>query len=111
MTKKDLIKAERLLAPYVDRTERAGVDKGGLCLTAYWRSGGQKIFYALAAVEDRVQEIKTRSVPESNPDMIITTRIPASLHAELTLVADAEERTQAAVIRLAIREYLDHCKK
>jgi len=39
-------------------------------------------------------------------DIIITVRIPRDLDAEITAIAKREERTKAAVIRLAVREYL-----
>jgi hypothetical protein len=56
MTKAELKKAERLLGDYVDRTERAGIDGDGWCLTVYWLDGGQGLFYSFAQVEDWVAE-------------------------------------------------------
>jgi len=40
------------------------------------------------------------------PDIIITTRIPREIDAELTMLARLEERTKSAVIRVALREYI-----
>lgn len=48
---------------------------------------------------------------QESSDIIITVRIPRDLDANLTAIAEADERTKAAVIRLAIREYLDHREK
>jgi len=48
---------------------------------------------------------------KENSDIIVTVRIPRDLNADLTAAAECEERTKAAVIRLAIREYLDRRKK
>ncbi|MBE3087782.1 MAG: CopG family transcriptional regulator [Chloroflexi bacterium] len=45
--------------------------------------------------------------PKPTPDIIITLRIPRDVDAVLTELAERNERTKAAVIRLAIREYLD----
>ena len=42
--------------------------------------------------------------------IIITLRIPRDLHSRVTALAAREERTIAAVIRLAVREYLDRKK-
>jgi predicted transcriptional regulator len=43
--------------------------------------------------------------PET-PDIIVTTRIPREIDAELTMLARLEERTKSAVIRVALREYI-----
>ena len=43
--------------------------------------------------------------PEA-PDIIVTTRIPREIDAELTMLARLEERTKSAVIRVALREYI-----
>lgn len=52
-----------------------------------------------------------RAARKDSPDIIITIRIPRDLDANLTAIAEREERMKAAVIRLAIREYLDRRKK
>ena len=58
MTKREMRRAERLLQPYVERIERAGVDGGDWCITAYWRGqGGQSIFYAFDTVEEWADDI------------------------------------------------------
>jgi predicted transcriptional regulator len=44
-------------------------------------------------------------------DIIVTIRVPRNLDAILSTTAEREERTKAALIRLAIREYLDRHKK
>ena len=43
--------------------------------------------------------------PETS-DIIVTTRIPREIDAELTMLARLEERTKSAVIRVALREYI-----
>lgn len=44
-------------------------------------------------------------------DFVMTVRIPANLQAELSAVAEREERTIAAVVRLAIKGYLSKSAK
>jgi hypothetical protein len=51
VNRQEIKTAERLLAPYVERTETAILDSGGQCLTAHWVGGGQRLFYTLAAVQ------------------------------------------------------------
>lgn len=51
------------------------------------------------------------SKPKPTPDIIITLRIPRSLDAVLATLAKTDERTKAAVIRLAIRAYLGESVK
>lgn len=60
MNMKELRQAERMLDEYTERTERASVDGGGMCLTAYWIGGGQNLFYALDTVEEWVIEREAR---------------------------------------------------
>jgi len=61
MTKHEIDRAKTALATYCDRTDVAVLDSGGYALTAYWITGGQKIFYALERVLDHVADIKARS--------------------------------------------------
>lgn len=51
------------------------------------------------------------SKSKDTPDIIVTIRIPRDLDAVLTEIAERNERTKAAVIRLALREYLDRRSK
>lgn len=44
--------------------------------------------------------------PET-PDIIVTTRIPREIDDELTMLAHLEERTKSAVIRIALRDYIN----
>lgn len=55
--------------------------------------------------------MKKEKKRKADPDIVLTMRIPASLRTELALVAMREDRTQAAVVRLAIRDYLDRRNK
>jgi hypothetical protein len=60
MTKHETDRAERMLGDddWCERTERSGYDLGagrGWCITAYWRDGGQKLFYLLDDVAREVQ--------------------------------------------------------
>ena len=59
MTHNEIKKARALLADHVDRTEVIGDGAGGQYLTAYWREGGQKLFYSLDAVEQHAQTVQT----------------------------------------------------
>jgi predicted transcriptional regulator len=47
----------------------------------------------------------------TDPDTMMSLRVPRSIHAELARVAYEDERTIAATVRLAIRDYLDRRKK
>jgi hypothetical protein len=61
MTRDEMTKAKELLEEDTDRTEPIGADtEGGWALTAYWRTGGQRLFCSLAEVEAAVDEISAR---------------------------------------------------
>jgi len=51
MKKSEIKKALSMLGDRLDRSETAGIDSGGLCLTVFWRDGGQRLFYSLDEVE------------------------------------------------------------
>lgn len=51
MTKTEISNAKKILDSYADRFDVAGVDGGGLCLTAHWVGGCQTVFYSLDAVQ------------------------------------------------------------
>lgn len=51
MKKPEIKKALLLLGDRVERSETAGVDGGGFCLTVFWDDGGQRLFYSLDEVE------------------------------------------------------------
>jgi len=51
---------------------------------------------------------KTKPTPTTT---LMSLRVPVSLHDEISRAARDDERTIAATIRLAIREYLDRRKK
>ena len=54
MNKRESTQAERILSKddWCERTERCGADTaGGWCVTAYWRDGGQQLFYLLDDVQ------------------------------------------------------------
>jgi predicted DNA-binding protein len=52
-----------------------------------------------------------RAARKDSPDIVVTIRIPRDLDAKLTEIAERNERTKAAVIRLAIRAYLGESAK
>jgi len=56
-------------------------------------------------------DLGMRAARKDSPDIIITIRLPRDVDAILTELAERNERTKAAVIRLAIREYMDRQKK
>ena len=56
MTKQEINKAKELLNDRTERFEIASIDTGGLCLTAHWMGGGQKIFYSIHSVEEWLRE-------------------------------------------------------
>jgi hypothetical protein len=47
MNKADIKKSLSLLGDRVGRSETAGIDGGGWCLTVFWRDGGQRLWYSL----------------------------------------------------------------
>jgi len=59
VTKRDIVRARRLLAPLVERTETM-IDGRGQCLTAYWLGGGQTLFTDIHAVDQRIADIEAR---------------------------------------------------
>lgn len=65
MNKKDLVKAENLLADRVDRFDHMGDGKGGTALTAHWVNGGQRLFYTLAQVEEFIENRRMATEMES----------------------------------------------
>ncbi|WP_013626616.1 hypothetical protein [Rubinisphaera brasiliensis] len=54
MTKAETKAAATLLADRADRTETVKTDTSW-AVTAYWRDGGQKLFYSLDAVREHVE--------------------------------------------------------
>ncbi|MEW6249831.1 MAG: hypothetical protein AB1716_04230 [Planctomycetota bacterium] len=54
MTSNEVTQTRELLAAQADRTETIGDGKGGQYITAYWRDGGQRLFYSLAAVREHL---------------------------------------------------------
>lgn len=61
MTKRETQIAAKLLADRVDRISVCGADvAGGWCLTAYWRDGGQMLFYSLDMVRYHVEDTDFR---------------------------------------------------
>jgi hypothetical protein len=62
MTKRETERAARLLAPYVDRTERCGWDgrRSGWLFTAHWSEGGQRLFCTFDEVQGAMEDIKRR---------------------------------------------------
>ena len=63
MTKSEIKKALLLLGDRVERSETAGVDGGGLCLTVFWDDGGQRLFYSLDEVEAWLRDKPKRGRP------------------------------------------------
>jgi len=65
MTFEEAKTAKRLLSPYTTREEVTVVEISiygdhTSAVTAYWRDGGQTVFYSLEVVEDRLFE-RTRT--------------------------------------------------
>lgn len=56
MTKQEIKSAEQLLSSRVDRTEIIGTGEGNFAITAYWLTGGQKIFHSLDHVQEHVAD-------------------------------------------------------
>ena len=53
MSKRETEKAARLLGGRAERVETCGDDsKGGWCLTAHWRDGGQRLFHTITQVQE-----------------------------------------------------------
>ena len=55
MTNREAQTAKNLLGNRADRTETIGNEHGGVYLTAYWRDGGQTMFYTLDDVREWLQ--------------------------------------------------------
>ena len=56
MKQSELKHAEKMLEGRTDRVESIGADtEGGFALTAYWRDGGQRLFYTIREVEEHVE--------------------------------------------------------
>ena len=54
MTKKRAQQAKHLLAAVAERIEIVAIDGGGYAVTAYWITGGQKLFYDFAALRRHI---------------------------------------------------------
>jgi hypothetical protein len=66
MTKTEIKKALALLGDRAERSQTAGVDGGGLCLTVFWDDGGQRLFYSLEEVESWLAEKPKRGRPATD---------------------------------------------
>ena len=67
MTKREIIRARRLLSPLVERTETM-IEGRGQCLTAHWLCGGQTLFHSSAAVDQRLVDIEDRRAAALDAD-------------------------------------------
>lgn len=61
MTKSEIKTAQKLLADRAERFGVMGTDSGKLCLSVQWIGGGQRIFYTLEEVQNKLAEIAARS--------------------------------------------------
>jgi len=56
MDTKTAKRVEKLLEARCDRIERASIDSGGVCVTAHWVDGGQRVFSSGKEVADWVED-------------------------------------------------------
>jgi hypothetical protein len=69
MTQRELKTAERLLVDLTDHTQSVVLDGGGYAVTAYWRTGGQRLFTVLdfLRVYLRSHAINTPTIETQQP--------------------------------------------
>lgn len=67
MTREEITTATEMLTGRCDRIETCGDDsEGGLCLTAHWIDGGQKLFHTLGEVEYNCHEHAIRQLADEH---------------------------------------------
>lgn len=66
MTKSEIKKALSLLGDRVERSQTAGIDGGGLCLTVFWDDGSQRLFYSLDEVHAWLESKPKRGRPATD---------------------------------------------